>query len=313
MSDTINTPGREETPFIAADNETFYFCSDGHPGMGGTDIFISRRLPNGRWGIPKNLGYPINTNQDETGLIVNPDGKTAYFASDRKGGYGGLDLYQFTLYDSIRPVTVTYMKGIVEDAKTHQPLSASFNLTDLQTGRTIMRSSSAKEDGSFLVCLPVNKNIALNVSKNGYLFYSENFSLQDMPADAIHPFLKNIPLQPIDTGAIIVLKNIFFETNKYDLKKESQVELDKLVMFLKNNPAIKVEISGHTDNVGTHTSNQVLSENRAKSVTDYLIAHTIPAERLTSRGYAETHPIATNDTPEGRSQNRRTEMKITGK
>ncbi len=313
LSDTINTPGREECPFISPDNQTLYFCSDGHPGMGGTDVFMSRRLSNGRWGVPMNLGYPINSPLDETGLIVDPNGKLAYFASDRAGGSGELDLYSFDLYDSIRPQQVTYMKGKVFDATTKGPLIAYFTLIDLTTGRIVSQSTSQPLDGTFLVCLPVNKNYALNVSKKGYLFYSENFSLKDVQASYEHPYLMDVPLQPIDTGASIVLNNVFFPTNQYDLKPESQVELNKLVGFMKNNPTIKIQISGHTDNQGTPEKNITLSENRAKSVYQYLIDHTIAAERLTYKGYGQTKPVATNDTPEGRQLNRRTEMKITSK
>jgi len=313
LSDSINTPGREECPYIAADNQTLYFCSDGWPGMGGTDIFVSRRKPDGTWGTPKNLGYPINSPGNETGIIVNPNGQLAYFASDRKGGYGGLDLYEFNLYDSARPTPITYMKGKVYDAKNNQPLSASFSLIDLNSKATVMQSTSMKSDGTFLVCIPLHKNYALNVAKKGYLFYSENFELKDSNATRVHPYTVNIPLQPIDTGATIVLKNVFFPTNQFDLKPESQVELDKLVAFLQFNPTVKIELSGHTDNVGNPQSNIILSKNRAKSVYDYLVAHNISAERLTYKGYGQTRPIASNDNEAGRAQNRRTEMKIVAK
>jgi len=161
------------------------------------------------------------------------------------------------------------------------------------------------------VCIPIHKNYALNVAKKGYLFYSENFEMQDSGADRIHPYLVNVPLQPIDTGAKIVLKNVFFPTNKYDLKPESQVELDKLVSFLTLNPTVKIEISGHTDNVGNPKDNLVLSDHRAGSVYDYLVAHGIASERLTHKGYGDKRPIATNQTDVGRAQNRRTELKIT--
>ncbi|MGP8216638.1 MAG: OmpA family protein [Bacteroidia bacterium] len=313
LGDSINTPGREECPYIAADNQTLYFCSDGWPGMGGMDIFMSRRKPDSSWGTPKNLGYPINTYADETGIIVDPNGELAYFSSDRPGGFGGLDIYQFVLYDSVRPSPVTYMKGKVYDSKTTQPLAASFSLIDLSNGSVIMQSTSMRLDGTFLVCIPLHKNYALNVSKKGYLFYSENFELKDSNATRVHPYTINIPLQPIDTGASIVLKNIFFPTNKYDLKPESQVELNKLVAFLQLNPTVKIELSGHTDNVGTPQSNIILSKNRAKSVYDYLVAHGISADRLTYKGYGQTRPVASNDTEEGRAQNRRTEMKIVAK
>jgi outer membrane protein OmpA-like peptidoglycan-associated protein len=164
-----------------------------------------------------------------------------------------------------------------------------------------------------MVCIPVHKNYALNVSKKGYLFYSENFSLKDSNATLTHPYAINIPLQPIDTGASIVLKNVFFPTNKFDLKPESQVELDKLVGFLNLNPTVKIQISGHTDNVGSPQSNKILSENRAKSVYTYLVNKGIAADRLTYKGYGQTKPIAPNDSEAGRAQNRRTEMKIVAK
>ena len=313
LGDSINTHGREECPYIAADNQTLYFVSDGHPGFGGTDIFMSRRRADGTWGTPKNLGYPINTPADQTGIIVDPNGQLAYFSDNRPGGYGGMDIYQFNLYDSVRPAPVTYMKGKVYDAKTEAPLAASFNLIDLGTGRSVMQSTSLIGDGTFMVCIPVHKNYALNVSKKGYLFYSENFSLKDSNATLTHPYAINIPLQPIDTGASIVLKNVFFPTNKFDLKPESQVELDKLAGFLNLNPTVKILISGHTDNVGEKKLNQVLSENRAKSVLEYLVANGILKERLTFKGYGDSKPVVANDSDEHRQMNRRTEFKVISK
>jgi outer membrane protein OmpA-like peptidoglycan-associated protein/tetratricopeptide (TPR) repeat protein len=313
LSDTINTPGQEESVFIADDNQTLYFSSDGHPGMGGLDIFMSRRLPNGRWGIPKNLGYPINTSKDESSIVVDPNGHVAYFSSDREGGYGGRDFYSFELYDSAQPKPITYVKGKVYDSKTTQPLVAQFNLIDLKTGKVMVQSSSAHGDGTFLVCLPLNKDYALNVSRKGYLFYSENFSLTDANASSTKPYMLDIPLQPIDTGATIVLKNIFFETDMYKLKHESEIELNKLVNFLDANPTVKIQVSGHTDNTGTIPHNNELSKNRAKSVYDYLVSHTISADRLSYKGYGQSRPIADNSTEAGKAKNRRTEMKIVAK
>jgi outer membrane protein OmpA-like peptidoglycan-associated protein len=313
LSDTINSPGREESVQIAPDNQTLYFSSDGHPGMGGLDIFVSHRLPNGRWGIPKNLGYPINTSKDDNSFYLDPNGHTVYFSSDRPGGFGGLDFYSYELYDSARPQPITYVKGKVYNAKNNQPLMAYFTLTDLSTGNVIVKSTSAQDDGTFLVTLPLNKNYALDVSKKGYLFYSENFSLQNVAASAAEPYTMDIPLQPIDTGAKIVLKNIFYETDKFNLKQESQIELNKLVTFLQTNPTVRIEISGHTDNTGSTEHNLTLSKNRAKSVYDYLVAHSISADRLTYKGYGPSMPIADNNTEAGKARNRRTELKITGK
>ncbi len=313
LGDSINTAADDCYPFIAADNQTLYFCSDGWPGMGGMDIFVSRKKDDGSWGTPMNLGYPINSPKDETSIVVDPGGQLAYFSSDRQGGYGGQDIYSFALNDAVKPTPVTYMKGKVYDAKTKLPVQAAFNLIDLSTGKVVIQSYSSAHDGTFLVCIPLNKNYALNANARGYLFYSETFAMKDSNASKIHPFMINVPLQPIDTGAKIVLKNVFFATNKYDLEPQSQIELDKLVGFLNANPTVKIEISGHTDNQGTPQSNIILSKNRAKAVYQYLVDHNIAADRLTYKGYGQTRPIADNSTEEGRAQNRRTEMKIVGK
>ncbi|MFN4234863.1 MAG: OmpA family protein [Bacteroidia bacterium] len=312
LSNKINTPGREESVFIHPDGNTLYFSSDGHIGMGGLDIYVSRKDEKGEWSIPVNLGYPINTHNDENSLLVSADGKLAYFASDRAGGFGGLDLYSFELPENVRPEIVSYMKGKVYDAENKNPLEANFQLIDLSSGKVIVEALSNPGNGEFLVCLPANKNYALNVSKNGYLFFSENFSLKEGGTN-LQPIKKDIPLSPIKEGEKVVLKNVFFETAKFDLKEESKIELDKLVNFLQKNPTLKIEISGHTDNQGDKKSNITLSENRSKAVTNYLISKGIAAERLSSKGYGDTLPVADNNTPEGRSLNRRTEFKIISK
>jgi outer membrane protein OmpA-like peptidoglycan-associated protein len=311
LSDKINTKGREESVFIHPDNQTLYFASDGHTGMGGTDIYMSRRQPDGTWGDPVNLGYPINTWNDENSLLVNAAGDLAYFSSDRKGGSGGMDIYSFPLDKKLQPQKVTYMKGKVFDDATKAPLGAIFELIDLETGKRAIISSSNPGNGEFLVSLPVNKNYALNVSADGYLFYSKNFSLKEMPDNK--PFLMDVPMVKPEVDKVVVLDNVFFETGKYDLKPESKTELDKLVDFLTKNPTLKIEIRGHTDNVGKPSDNLVLSDNRAKSVYQYLVSSGIAKERLTFKGYGETKPIADNNTPEGRQKNRRTEFRIVGK
>ncbi len=312
LSNKINTPGKEESVFIHPDGKTLYFSSDGHIGMGGLDIYMSKKDENGEWGTPVNLGYPINTHKDENSLLVSADGRLAYFASDREGGFGGLDLYSFELPEHARPDLVSYMKGKVYDAENKNPLEANFQLIDLATGKTVVEALSNPGNGEFLVCLPANKNYALNVSKNGYLFFSENFSLKE-GATNLQPIKKDVPLSPIKEGEKVVLKNVFFETAKFDLKDESKIELDKLVAFLQKNPTLKIEISGHTDNQGDQKSNLTLSDNRSKTVYNYLVSKGIAAERLSSKGYGDTMPIADNKTPEGRSLNRRTEFKIISK
>lgn len=313
ISSLVNTPMKEESVFIHPDNQTLYFSSEGHPGMGGLDIFMSRRQPNGEWGTPVNLGFPINSADDDNSLLVDPAGELAFFASNRKGGHGGLDIYQFELPADVRPEKITYVKGKVFNAKTKEPLEASFELLDLETQQTVTKSFS-QQNGQFFVTLTANKNYLVNVSKEGYLFYSDNFSLKGKETDFNKPFQLEIPLEPIDTGSVVELKNIFFDVNKWELKPESKAELDKLVAFLTKNPTLKIELGGHTDNSGDKKFNTTLSSNRAKSVYDYLIANgKISATRLSYKGYADTKPKVANDTPENKAKNRRTEFKVVGK
>lgn len=308
----INTPEDEESVFIHPDGKTLYFGSRGHVGMGGLDLFVARKDEAGEWGKPVNLGYPINSYADENSILINGLGNLAYIASAKEGGLGGLDLYQFELYENARPGKITYMKGKVYDARTKDPIGAHFELIDLETSKITIASDANTGNGEFLVVLPIEKNYALNVSQEGYLFYSENFSLKNL-ADKSKPYLMDVPLQPIDTGSVVELKNVFFETAKFNLKPESTVELDKLVHFLTVNKTLRIELDGHTDNVGDKKSNQLLSQNRAKAVYDYLIAHTIDAKRLSYKGFGDTRPKVKNDTDENRAMNRRTEFKVVGK
>ncbi len=308
LGDTINTSGEEQSPFIHPDNESLYFSSTGHPGMGRFDLFLSRKNAAGEWSKPKNLGYPINTNFNEEGLIVNSKGNTAYYSSTREGGFGGRDIYQFEMPAEIRPKPVSYMKGTVYDMETKKPLRAKFELVDLQTAKLIMQSYSNPVDGTFLISIPAGHDYALNANTPGYLFFSENFTMTH--GDYAKPYLMDVPLSPIKQGEKSILRNIFFDTDKYTLKPESKVELDRLLKLMKENVTIKVQISGHTDNSGTPEHNRVLSENRAKAVVGYLTDNGIDIKRLVAKGYGETQPVAANDTEEGKAQNRRTEFMI---
>ena len=296
------------SPFIHPDGRTLYLASDGHIGLGGYDLFVSRKDSSGRWLKPENLGYPINTNKDEFGLIVNPSGNRAYFASDIEEE-NGRDIFYFDLPETARPDQVSFMKGVVYDKETQRKLRADFELVDLSTHKLTNKSQSDSITGEFLVCIPVNRNHMLNVSRKGYLFFSENFSIQGVYLSE-KPFLKDIPLSPIKVGMIVVLKNIFFETDSYALKDESLAELNKLVQFLQENPHIRIEISGHTDNTGTPEYNLRLSDNRAQAVAKYLVKANVAEDRLVCRGYGLSLPVASNETEEGRAQNRRTEVKI---
>jgi outer membrane protein OmpA-like peptidoglycan-associated protein/tetratricopeptide (TPR) repeat protein len=311
MGPNINTPFDEQSPFIHPDDSTLYFCSNGWPGLGGKDLFLSRLGKDGKWQKPENLGYPINSNGDENGLSLTANGTYAFFSSNNLNGFGGYDIYTFELPPKLRPQIVTYVKGKVNDAKTMQPLEAAVEIIDLQKNLSVYQDYSDSEEGDFLATLTSGKNYGLNISKSGYLFYSANFSL--VGHEAKNPFNISVLLEPIEIGNKVILNNIFFDTNKFDLKTESLAELDKLVEFMTQNPTLHIEISGHTDNVGNDQANQTLSENRAKSVYDYLITNKIGASRLVYKGYGKTQPIAPNTTEEDRKKNRRTEFKIIAK
>ncbi len=305
LGPNINTPYREESVYIHPDGQTLYFSSEGHPGMGGLDIYVSRKQPDGTWGEAVNLGYPINTHENENSLLVGANGEIAYFASDREGGYGGLDLYGFELYEAGRPVFTTYVKGKVYDAKTKAPLEASFKLIDLSTGDTVISSRSDHKTGEFLVSIPTNKDYALFADKPGYLFFSENFSLSG--ENLKKNFAFDVPLSK--NGG--VLENVFFDKDKATLKPESKFELDKLVRYLDMNKDLNITLEGHTDSDGDDDYNMKLSQDRAEAVMNYLIENGIDAKRLKAKGYGETKPRDTNDTVEGRANNRRTEYKMT--
>ena len=304
---TINTSGDEGCPFMHADNQTLYFNSNGHTGYGMTDLFLTRRLSDSAWTEPENLGYPINTINDEGSLIVASDGKTSYYASDRSDTKGGLDIYTFALREDIRPVKTLWVKGKVYDKKTKAGLPSAVELADVNTRKLATRIQT-DEEGNYLVTLPVGKDYAFNVNRRGYLFYSDNFSLKNNAADS--PHVKDIPLQPIEAGAQVVLRNIFFETKQFSLQPSSAGELDKLAALMNDNPRMKIQISGHTDNVGQPKDNLSLSENRARAVVSYLLTRGISPQRMVSKGYGAEKPIADNTTENGRALNRRTELSV---
>ena len=307
----INTAADESCPFIHADNQTLYFNSNGHPGYSDKpDLFISKKLPGGRWTEAENLGYPINTIDDEGSLIVAADGKTAYFASDRNDTRGGLDIYTFELREDIRPLRTLWVKGKVYDKKTNIGLPSSVELADV-VSRQVISKLQTDEDGNYLVTLPVGKDYAFNVNRKGYLFFSENFNLTGKTPDSTLEI--NIPLQPIEANANIVLKNVFFDSKRTALKSESITELDNVVRLLNDNPTVKIQIGGHTDNVGKPADNLKLSTGRAVAVVNYLLTKGVKNDRLTFKGFGETMPVADNKLEAGRALNRRTELVVISK
>ena len=309
MGPKINTAGDELAPFIHADNQTMYFTSDGLPGYGGADLYVMRKNNKGEWDTPENLGYPINTIENESSLAVSADGLTAYYASDRSDSRGSLDIYQFPLRQDIRPYRTLYVKGKVKDKLTGKNLPSSVELTDNSNNQPLMKIQT-DELGEYFITLPTGNNYTFTVNRKGYLFFSELMELKDKIADSTYQ--KDIFLQPIALHASFTFKNIQFANNAYQLPSAAKIELEKLVQVLTENPSLQVEIGGHTDNVGKPADNLLLSTNRAKAIVDYLVSRDIAANRLTFKGFGAAEPIADNNTEKGRAINRRTTFTITG-
>lgn len=312
LGDSINTAGDESHPFIHADGKTLFFSSDGWPGLGAKDMFVSRKKPDGTWGTPLNLGYPINTVEDDEGLVVTANGTTGYYNSVRQlDGRFKREVKMFDLYPDIRPEPVPFVKGFITDCKTKRNIDATVLLDRMPDGKNIVTSRTLP-DGSFTTAVPGAADYLLSVNAKGYFFRTVKFSVSDI--ENLHGPLMlkgdQVCLTPLKIGQKIALRNIYFDTDKWDIKPESKVELDILVKIMKENPTLRIEISGHTDSRASVAHNQTLSENRAKSTVEYLVAHGIAATRFTTVGYGLSQPCATNETEEGRALNRRIEAKI---
>lgn len=307
MGNQFNTKGDEAAPFIHSDNQTLYFTSAGLPGYGGTDLFVARKNAFGTWGEPENLGYPINTIENEGSIAVSSDGRNAYYASDRADSRGGLDLYKFELRADIQPFKTSYVKGVVFDAKSKKGIPSSVELIDNENAQALMKVQT-DELGNYFITLPTGKEYSFIVNRKGYLFYNDVYDLKNKEADST--YTKDIPLQPIEINKNIIFRNIQFTTNSFQLLNVSIIELDKLIEVLNENKTIKIEIGGHTDNIGKPEDNVKLSANRAKTVVDYLISKGIDAGRLTYKGYGANKPVSDNTTEQGRAKNRRTEFTI---
>lgn len=319
MPKSINTSGNEESPYIHPDGHTLYFRSDKRIGMGGFDIFYSRYVDSlNIWTEAKNIGYPINTEGDEGAMSVSLDGKTAYFASDMlyldDKANANLDIFSFVLYPEARPMLTTFVKAKITDKDSKEPLSARYEINVLADDDTEI-TGKADEKGYFIASLPTNRSYALFVTAPGYIHHSENFDLNGVN-DALDPYVLDIELTKTEvrTDAVqtksepTVLNNIFFDSGNAVLKSASDYEIQILAKMLVSNPSMKIEIRGHTDNVGMEADNLVLSTLRAKAVANVLIGKGIQPDRVTSIGYGETQPIADNETEEGRRKNRRTEF-----
>lgn len=309
--EAINTDGDEISPFIHANNQNFYFASDAHIGMGGFDLYSAEIDVDGTVNNLKNMGYPINTYRDDMGLTISSIGDIAYFSSARDSERG-LDIFSFNLDRGLQPHPVTYVKATVTNKKTKEPVAAEIELVNLNSKFEKSRIQRADEKGQVMLALPLRRNYAFNVSEDGFLFYSQSMQLADENS-LTDPIILNIELEPIEVGAQMELYNIYYETDSFRILPQSEPELQKLVAFLEKNKDLRVEIQGHTDSSGNPESNLELSKRRAQSVVDYLAEHNIQVGRLVSEGYGDTRPIASNETAEGRKQNRRTTIKIISK
>lgn len=306
LGPTINTPYDEGTPFIHADGKTLFFSSDGWPGLGQKDIFYSKILDDGSFSKAVNLGYPINTFNDEFGFIVTADGQEGLFSSDLEGGFGDVDIYKFKLPIHLKPDPITYVKGIVRDKETRKPLEANVIVMNLNKRITTYNEITDAETGDFIAVTPTNNKYSFNVIADGYMLYSKHLDVKN--EDANKPLDLEILMEKIKAGNKVKLNNIFFDTNKFELLPQSIVELNLVSEMLKANPTMVVEIQGHTDDVGSLKDNQVLSENRAKAVYDFLLTNEVHKKQLNHKGYGETRPEADNSTPDGRQENRRTDF-----
>ncbi|WP_461101937.1 OmpA family protein [Spirosoma koreense] len=313
LGEPINTAFNEASPFIHPNGLSLFFASEGHVGMGGYDLFVTDSKDSG-WSMPTNLGYPINTSEDQASLFVSANGKHAYYSyEEQKEGVSQKSrLYTFDLPESLRERVkpVSYLKGIVADAKTKKPLAATVELIDLKTNQTISKVQADTQTGMYTAVLPSGGEYALYVSVPGYLFKSLSFDFtQKTKGEGIS---LSVPLEPVAAGSSAneTLNNLFFETGRYDLAEKSRTELDRLAAFLQANPAVKVEISGHTDDKGDAAVNQTLSQKRAQSVVSYLTKAGISPARIRAIGYGKTRPIAPNTTEENRQLNRRIEWKV---
>lgn len=312
----VNTLKNDGSPFIHPDNETLYFMSDGLPGMGGTDIYLSRRQEDGSWGTPVNLGYPINTSGNEGALVVSPAGDIAYYTAIKDGGkrskegFDDTDIYYFQLDSAIRPKPVSFFKARMLDAMAGKPVRGLVQVTDIRTDSLYYKGLAA-DDGTVLVCLPKGGLYGIQIIARGYLFVSESVEIPD-GGDADHPFIAEYLLHRIEEskGKAMVLKNIYFTSGSAELSPVSDAELKVLAAMFFANPDIRVRINGHTDDVGSDEDNIQLSVMRANSVMERLIELGVSAKSLSAKGFGESVPIGDNTTEAGRKSNRRIEFEI---
>lgn len=311
LGSNINTLGTESAPFLASDNRTLYFTSDGFAGYGGSDIYVTKRLDDTwqKWSEPENMGPVVNTSFNESFFTISAFGNKMYYTSEGTKD-GDIDIYTLSLPSTMRPFPVVFVRGKVLDSKTMEPLPMSKILFEnLETGLEMGIARSSPSTGEFAIVMPYGNNYGYLAEKEGYVSVHAHMDLAGLKENG--EVRTDLYLTPIEVGQTIVLHNVFFDFGKYKLRKESYSELNRIVKLLNSNPNMKIEVSGHTDNVGGISFNDLLSFNRANAVTHYLLGKSkIESDRIVSAHYGEQNPVADNTTAKGRQLNRRVEFKI---
>ena len=308
----VNTRNDENSPFVHIGGNVLYFSSKGHVGLGGYDVFFTKTDKNtGKYLSPQNIGFPINTKDDEINIKINIDATTTFLTTTSSyGGKGKSSLRMFDLYKEAKPARVTYARGKIFDGETREPLKARFEVIDPKSKSIVIYSISDPYTGVILLPIIPGNDYIINVSKEKYLFYSNSIKLKEFTIEDLTPPELEIPIYKIKKDGRFVLNNLVFDHKSSEILEESAVELDNLVAFLSKHTNIHIEVTGHTDNTGTKERNNELSLERATSVYNYLILHGFPKTKLSTRGAGSSSPIATNGTPEGRKKNRRTEVRV---
>jgi outer membrane protein OmpA-like peptidoglycan-associated protein len=309
---SINTMGEEATPFLAADGVTLFFASNGRSGIGEGDIYVTRRLDDSwtRWSEPQNLGPAINTVGNDGFFTVPASGRYAYMVSSHNS-LGGDDILRLRLPEAIRPNPVVLISGSVIDSKTRKPIGADITYRDLASDQEVGVASSNPADGSYKIVLPAGRSYSFMADEQGYYAVSDNLDVRELKE--YREIKRDLYLTPVEVGATIRLNNLFFDFAKADLREESFPELNRATKFLRDNPGIAIEVAGHTDNVGSDEANRKLSDDRARAVMTYLVEQGVQPERIVSKGYGESKPVAANTTEEGRQLNRRVDFTIVRK
>ena len=309
MGEILNTFDMEFAPFIASDGKTLYFSSKGHTGYGNADIFLSRRLDDTwlNWSEPKNLGPEINTENWDGYFTIPASGEIAYLSSF-DNSLGGSDIFKIKLTKDAQPEPVALISGKVINSKKNEPVSANIKYKNLMTDEEMGIATSSNVDGSYTISLAGGTKYSIYAEKEGFYSVRENIDLTELKE--YQEITHDLFITEIETGEIIRLNNLFFVFDTDQLLDESIGELNQLFSTLEKNKTLKIEISGHTDSKGSDAYNVDLSKRRAEAVVNYLIKNGIEPQRLQSKGYGESIPVASNETEEGRQLNRRVEFKV---